>query len=49
MPGVELACDGLETGRRERIDRDLSEELTGGGRRGDGDGEETLSVSEVDL
>jgi len=44
-----LACDGLETGRRERVDRDLSEELTGRGGRGNGDGEESFSVLEVDL
>jgi hypothetical protein len=48
-PRVELACDGLEAGGGEGIDRDLSEELTRSGRRGNGDGEKSLSVSEMNL
>jgi hypothetical protein len=44
-----LACNGLETGRRERVNRDLSEELAGGRRRGNGDSEESLGVPEMNL
>jgi hypothetical protein len=49
MPRIELACDGLKTWRGEGINRDLSEELTGDGGGGDGDSEESLGVSEVNL
>jgi hypothetical protein len=49
MPRVKLASNRLETRRGERVDRDLSKELTGSGRGRDGNGEESLSVSEVDL
>lgn len=48
-PRVELACNGLETRRRKGVNRDLSEELAGGRRGSDGNGEESLGVPEVNL
>jgi len=49
VPRVELAGNGLETGRRKGVNRDLSKELAGGGRGSDGDSEESLGVPEMNL
>ena len=48
-PRIELSGDRFETGRGQRVDRDLSEELTGCGGWIDGDSEQALSVLKVDL
>jgi hypothetical protein len=44
-----LTCNGLETGRRKRVNRDLGEELTRGRGGSDSDGEESLGVPEMNL
>jgi len=44
-----LAGNGLETGRRKGVNRDLSKELAGGRRGSDGDSEESLGVPEMNL